>query len=203
MASLGLLAEIAVVVIVAVLVESFLVVPVMALVHVVLVLLVLLVVWVVLLMRPETEVALVLKWSREVNRCQRGVERLRLWGGEGVSVIIGLAAPRLESTLAVEVPGGVGRVWTTLEGQVQGAEDVALVLALEEVGQDVVRLVSVPDLSRLFRQQVRLVERCLEVEADVGLCPLLGFLGLLHRIRNLQVVEVEVALGCVVDAVHH
>lgn len=187
--------------IVIVLVESFLVVSVVAtLVHHV----VLLVVLMLLIVMPkESEVALILKWRREVNWCQRGVERLCLRGGERVPHSGRLAAPRLESTLAVEAPGGVGRTRATLDVQVQGTEYVALVFALKEISQNIVCLVRVPDLSGLFREQIRLIERCFEVEADIRLRPLFGFLSLLlDRIGELQV-EVEVCLGRVVDAIHH
>lgn len=120
-----------------------------------------------------------------------------------------LAVPRLESALTIEVSVGVGRVLPAVKREIQGAEYVALVLTLEQIRQYVVRFVSVADLSRLLRQQVRLVERGLEIEGHAGLPALLSLLRFLLVVLcrvggHLHgVVEVVVALGRVVDAVHH
>lgn len=73
--SLVVFAQIAVVIVVADLVECFLVVPVVPLVHVVLAVLL---IRTLVLLRPETDVALILQWRRQVDRGKRGVEGLRL-----------------------------------------------------------------------------------------------------------------------------
>ena len=70
---------------------------------------------------PETEAARVLERSRGVNWCERGVERLCLGRRERVTKVVLLTVPGLESALAVEVSRVTG-VWSSLKGQVQGAE---------------------------------------------------------------------------------
>lgn len=96
-------AEIAIVVVVVALVEALLVISMVAPSIVFIVALLVL----LILLGPEAKTTWVLERDREVDWRERGVEGLRLRRGERVAEVVLLAVPRLKSSLAVEVSGGI------------------------------------------------------------------------------------------------